>query len=136
MLDLNLQNLNRLFNLYKLVFKLLIFFLKYVLIIAINWIEKSSNDETVKIWDVTTGECIKNLTGHEFGASSTSFNSQDLLAVGAYVGTVKIWDVTSGECIQNLTGHGENGVTSVSFNSHGLLASSAFDNTVKIWNFV
>jgi len=43
-----------------------------------------SYDRTVKIWDVTTGECIKTLTGQKGAVKSLSFSSQDLLASGSY----------------------------------------------------
>jgi len=46
-------------------------------------------DRTVKIWNVTTGECIKTLSGHERGVESVSFNSQGLLASGSSDNSVK-----------------------------------------------
>jgi len=51
-----------------------------------------SYDRTVKIWDVTTGECIKTLTGHSDLVRSVTFSSKGLLESGLDDSTVKIWN--------------------------------------------
>jgi len=47
-------------------------------------------DNSVKIWNVVTGECIKTLSGHGGWVRSVSFSSQGLLASGSDDTTVKI----------------------------------------------
>jgi len=64
-----------------------------------------SGDSTVKIWDATTGECIKTLSVNSYSVNSVSFNNQGLLAIGSSDSTVKIWDVTAGERNRPLNGH-------------------------------
>ena len=92
-----------------------------------------SDDGTVKLWDVVTGEIIAALrTG--WGVLSVSFSPDGTtLASGLLTGGVLLWDVVTGEIIAALrTGWG---VLSVSFSPDGTtLASGASDGTVKLWD--
>jgi WD40 repeat protein len=94
-----------------------------------------SSDNTVKIWNITTGECIKTLGGHESVVRSVSFSPNgNLICSGSSDNTVKIWNITTGECIKTLKEH-KSVVRSVSFSPNGdLICSGSSDNTVKIWN--
>ena len=57
-------------------------------------VASGSDDKTVKLWDVTSGECLKTLIGHGKSVWTVSF-SQDgkQLASGSDDKTVKLWDV-------------------------------------------
>ena len=62
-----------------------------------------SNDNTVKIWDATSGVCLHILQGHDNWVTSVVFsNNGQWLASGSDDKTVKIWDVTSGVCLQTV----------------------------------
>ena len=50
-----------------------------------------SYDNTVKIWEVDTGNRIQTKTGHTNKVISVSFNDVGLLATGSGDNTVKIW---------------------------------------------
>ena len=64
-----------------------------------------SDDKTVKLWDVTSGECLKTLEGHSWTVTSVSFSPDGTkVASGSNDNTVKLWDVTSGECLKTLEG--------------------------------
>ena len=94
-------------------------------------VASGSYRETVKLWDVTSGEClqtfssvvfIKNLRSHS--VNSVSFSPDGTkVASGSGDKTVKLWDVTSGECLQTLEGHSSS-VTSVSFSPDGTKVAS------------
>ncbi|KAL2884564.1 Vegetative incompatibility protein HET-E-1 [Ceratocystis lukuohia] len=94
-----------------------------------------SADNTVKIWDATSGACVQTLEGHDHQVVSVVFsNDGQRLASGSADNTVKIWDATSGACVQTLEGH-DSWVTSVVFSNDGQrLASGSYDKTVKIWD--
>ena len=66
-------------------------------------------DNTVKLWDVTSGECLQTLEGHSsLCVNSVSFSPDGTkVASGSSDKTVKLWDVTSGECLQTLEGHSD-----------------------------
>ncbi|MEW6026458.1 MAG: WD40 repeat domain-containing protein [Planctomycetota bacterium] len=93
-----------------------------------------SHDNTVKIWDVKSGECLKTLAGHRHLTYSVAFSPDGkMVASGSFDKTVKLWDVESGEEIRTLEGH-EDQIRVVAFSPDGtVLASGAQDGTVKIW---
>ena len=57
-----------------------------------------SQDDTVKLWNVRSGECVKTLSGHSERVYSVSFSPDGTLlaSTGAYYGEVKWWNVGSG----------------------------------------
>ena len=53
-----------------------------------------SDDQTVKLWDVASGECLRTLEGHSNYVYSVAFDvSGGTLASGSDDRTVKLWDV-------------------------------------------
>ena len=64
-------------------------------------VASGSDDKTVKLWDVTSGECLQTLEGHSDYVKSVSFSPDGTkVASGSWDNTVKLWDVTSGACLQ------------------------------------
>jgi hypothetical protein len=95
-----------------------------------------SSDQTVKLWDVKSGELGRTLSGHADGVRSVVFGPDSrTLASGSWDHTVKLWDVKSGELGRTpLSGHAS-GVLSVVFSPDGrTLASGSWDHTVKLWD--
>ncbi|KAI9778246.1 MAG: hypothetical protein M1839_008270 [Geoglossum umbratile] len=99
------------------------------------WLASASEDQTVKIWDASSGECLQTLEGHSDLVWSVAFSHNSAwLASASLDQTVKIWDASSGECLQTLEGH-SNSVQSVAFSHNSAwLASASWDQTVKIWD--
>ena len=68
-------------------------------------IVSGSDDQTVKIWSITSGECfLKTLEGHSGYVASVAIDG-DMIVSGSFDQTVKVWSKTSGECLQTLEGH-------------------------------
>ena len=89
-----------------------------------------SDDHTVKVWDVATGECLRTLEG---AGGRVLACAGGTLASGSADQTVKVWDAATGECLRTLEGHSDP-VWSVAFDpSGGTLASGSWDQTVKVW---
>jgi len=95
----------------------------------------TSDDDTVRIWDASSGACLQTLEGHSSWVSSVAFSHDSTcLASASDDCTVKIWDVSSGACLQTLEGHSDE-VSSVAFSHDSTcLASASDDGTVKIWD--
>ena len=56
-----------------------------------------SNDNTIKLWNVETGQEISTLTGHNSRVNSVSFSPDGkTLATGSWDNTIKLWNVETG----------------------------------------
>jgi WD40 repeat protein len=97
----------------------------------------SSTDQTIKLWDLATGECLQTLTGHHACVWSVAFAPEGTqLASAAEDNTIKLWDLATGACVQTLTGH-QRWVKAIGFSPNGQhLASGSFDHTIKLWHLV
>ncbi|HEY9902565.1 MAG TPA: AAA-like domain-containing protein, partial [Candidatus Sericytochromatia bacterium] len=98
-------------------------------------VASASDDNTVQLWDVASGQEIKTLSGHQSYVKSVSF-SPDGKTVASASGdnTVKLWDVASGQESKTLSGH-QSIVNSVSFSPDGkTVASASSDQMVKLWD--
>ena len=100
-----------------------------------QYLASGGEDQTVKIWSVTSGQCLKTLAGHSNWVWSVAFSPDgQYLASSSTDRTIKIWSVASGQCLKTLVGH-DNWVSSVAFSSNGqYLASTSIDETIKLWN--
>lgn len=68
----------------------------------------SSFDNTAKIWDVCTGQCIHTLEEHTAELSCGQFDfTGDYCLTGSIDKTAKLWDVGTGQCIQTFVGHND-----------------------------
>ena len=68
-----------------------------------NLVVSGSFDESVRIWDVRTGKCLKTLPAHSDPVSAVHFNRDGSLIVSSsYDGLCRIWDTASGEIIQGV----------------------------------
>jgi WD40 repeat protein len=92
-------------------------------------------DNTVKLWDVATGQESLDLKGHLDVVSQVVFSPAGKRLVTASADkTVRIWDATSGQESLSLQGHTDL-VTCLAFSLDGKhLATASQDNTVKIWD--
>jgi WD40 repeat protein len=92
-------------------------------------------DGTVKLWDVSTGQNVVALRGHEGDVVCVTFSPDGRrLASASEDTTVKIWDTTTGRELNTLPGHTKpvNGLT---FSPDGrYLASTSYDQTVRLWD--
>ena len=94
-----------------------------------------SKDNTIRLWDVSSGQLKAILEGHAGWINSVSFSPDGtLLASGSKDNTIRLWDVASGQLKAELKGHTDWAYT-VSFSPDGtLLASGSGDETVRLWD--
>jgi len=94
-----------------------------------------SEDQTIKIWNLTTGQLSRTLSGHSDTVRSLAL-SQDgkILASGSGDRTIKLWDLQTGKLLRNLEGH-SGPIWSIALSLDGkTLVSGSEDSTIKIWN--
>jgi GTPase SAR1 family protein len=94
-----------------------------------------AGDRTVRVWDATTGRCLRVLEGHSGEVLSVAWSPDGRLALsGAGDRAPRVWDATTGRCLRVLEGHSDE-VLSVAFSPDGRLALSAASNGVwRVWN--
>ena len=98
-------------------------------------IASGSDDNTIKLWDASTGEALRTLKGHKSAVSSVSFSPDSTqIASGSADGTIKSWDA-SGERSRTLPGH-TGLISSVSYGPDGIIVSASVDETLKLWDAV
>ncbi|TAE60437.1 MAG: serine/threonine protein kinase [Nostocales cyanobacterium] len=96
-----------------------------------------SDDKTIKIWNLVTGELKSTLTGHSDWVLSLAITPDGkTLVSGDYDETIKIWDLAKGELKSTLTGY-SNLVDSVAISPDGkTVVGGSYDETIRIWNLV
>ncbi len=94
-----------------------------------------SRDNTLRIWDATSGESLLTLEGHGDGVVSVAWSPDGACIVAASWGeALRIWDVASGESLRILKGH-RGPVSSVAWSPDGsLIVSGSDDETLRIWD--
>jgi serine/threonine protein kinase len=94
------------------------------------------NDRTLRLWEVSSGKCLRTFEGHSGEVSSVSFSPDGRFALsgsGNGDGTLRLWEVSSGRCLRTFEGH-TSWVFSVSFSPDGRFAlSGGDDNTPWLW---
>jgi hypothetical protein len=95
----------------------------------------ASSDNTLKLWDVATGEELATLTGHSDSVNAVAITPDNKQVVSASSdNTLKLWDVATGSERATLTGHSDS-VNAVAITPDGKQAVSAsWDNTLKLWD--
>ena len=94
-----------------------------------------SEDNTVRLWEVETGRCLRVLEGHSGSVLSVAWSPDGRRALsGSEDNTVRLWDIETGRCLRVLEGHSD-GVRSVAWSPDGRRAFSGADNGVmRVWD--
>lgn len=94
----------------------------------------ASDDNTLRLWDVRSGDCLRVFKGHEDRVWSCAFAPDGLTVLSAASdSTLRLWDIFGGDCLQVFYGH-KNGVNCCAFAPDGqTMVSASFDNTLRLW---
>ncbi|KAN0077506.1 hypothetical protein V8E54_005810 [Elaphomyces granulatus] len=95
----------------------------------------ASSDETVRLWDATSGAWQQTLEGRNTSVLNVAFSPDGkVLASASMDGKVRLFDATSGAWRHTLEGHSD-AVNAVAFSPDGkVLASASYDTTVRLWD--
>ncbi|THC95393.1 hypothetical protein EYZ11_005117 [Aspergillus tanneri] len=69
-----------------------------------RYIVTSALDSTIRLWETTTGRCLRTLFGHLEGVWALAADTLRIVS-GAEDRMVKIWDPRTGKCERTFTGH-------------------------------
>ncbi|SAM01415.1 hypothetical protein [Absidia glauca] len=90
-----------------------------------------SRDHTIKIWDMSSYQCVQTLHGHRASVLCLQFNDK-IMVSGSSDMTLIIWDMATLRPVKTLQGHTA-GVLDVSFDDRYIVSSSK-DATIRIWD--
>ncbi|MDF5738747.1 MULTISPECIES: WD40 repeat domain-containing protein [unclassified Nostoc] len=91
-------------------------------------------DQTIKIWQLETGELLHTLKGHRDRVYAIALSPDgQIIASASADKTIKLWHLQTGELLGTFTGH-THIVTALAFTASGeMLVSGSLDKTIKIW---
>lgn len=91
----------------------------------------SSLDNTIKLWDVKTGKCVRTQFGHIEGVWSINADTFRIVS-GAHDRLVKVWDLQDGKCLHTFGNNAS--VSCVGLSSHSF-AAGLENGVIKMYNF-
>lgn len=110
-----------------------------------NLVATGSIDQTAKLWNVATGQIVRDfapvldggdlVSGHANSVTSVAFSPDgSTLVTGSDDRTAIVWDVSSGDAILTISGHSDR-VVAVAYSPDGtLIATGSADGSARIWN--
>jgi WD40 repeat protein len=95
----------------------------------------ASDDGTLKVWDLETGQALRTLKGHTNYVFTVVVTPDGRRAVSASSdNTLKVWDLKTGQTLRTLEGHTEM-AKAVAVTPDGRRAVSAsYDKSLKMWD--
>jgi WD40 repeat protein len=98
-------------------------------------IVSGSYDDTLKVWDVATGQATQTLSGHKGPVLCVAVSPNGARIVsGSWDNTLKVWDAATAQVTLTLIGHTDR-VNSVAYSPDGTrIVSGSEDKTLKVWD--
>ena len=95
-----------------------------------------SHDQFIRLWDVETGQLIREIKAGSRVYSLAFSQKYDVLASSGDQNSIKLWDARTGQCQRTLEGHTSwVGVIAFGRNQTGEVLASGSDNgTLMLWN--
>lgn len=96
-------------------------------------IVSGGGDETLRVWDVETGDTLAILEGHDGAVSGLAALDERRVVSAHYDGTLRVWDVESGAMLRTLRGHPD-GASAVARLDGRRVISASDDGTLRVWD--
>ncbi|RCR67286.1 caspase family protein [Larkinella punicea] len=91
----------------------------------------TNQDNTIRLWNVATGEEIRRFEGHTDGVYSVTFSPDSLSIIsGSEDKTVRLWNVNSGREIHQFNGH----LDALSPDGKYIISSGSSDHRILLWD--
>jgi len=94
----------------------------------------TSDDKTVKLWDVESGDSVKTFEEHGRSVRSAFFSPDSTKVLTASDNTAKLWDIKSGDCVKTFEGHRFEVLSAVFSPDSTQVLTASRDKTAKLWN--
>ena len=95
----------------------------------------TGSGSAANLWDVETGELVREFRGHGGAVTSVAFSPDGTVALtGSADRTARLWDVATGEHLLTFSGHIE-AVNAVAFSPDGsTVLTGSEDETARLWD--
>jgi WD40 repeat protein len=92
-------------------------------------------DRTLRVWDLTRGQCLATLEGHRGPVRAVALAPDGRRAVsGSGDRMLRVWDLASGHCLMTIEAHKEL-VSAVAVSADGhVCVSASWDKMLKVWD--
>ncbi|OZY87545.1 hypothetical protein CBP51_11410 [Cellvibrio mixtus] len=99
-----------------------------------RYLVSGSGDASLRLWELSSGECVREFIGHSSGVTSCALSADGrYLVSGSGDKSLRLWNLGNGECEREYIGH-EGGVTSCALSADGrYLVSGSNDNSLRLW---
>ena len=99
-----------------------------------RWGLSGGRDETLRLWELATGLCVRTFKGHTGFVSSVSISPDGHWGLsGSNDYTLRLWELATGKCVRTFEGH-TSWVNSVSISPDGRWGlSGSDDRTLRLW---
>lgn len=99
-----------------------------------RWLATASHDQTVKVWDTQTGECLVTLQGNDPMWTVLWMPDQRTLASTSSQGLLQLWDTETGKCVRVMRAHNSTIWALISHPTRPFVATGSEEQNVKFWS--
>jgi len=92
-----------------------------------------SQDGTVRVWDLETGETLRTLKVHEYWFVVVAVVDSRRAVSSSDYGALRLWDLETGETLRTLRGHSDE-ISAVAVVDGHRAVSGSQDRTLRVWN--
>ena len=93
-----------------------------------------SEDQTLRVWNLQTGQCTATLQGHQHAVWCVAVAGADRAVSLSQDHTLRVWSLQTSKCTATLQGHSDM-VLCVAVAGADRVVSGSKDGTLRVWNF-